>query len=522
MKNFFRSIDNGLTTIEDYIDLRIRTGKFTQDMPILSRLISEHTKERSAFYWNLFYKSAPVQFIVVRFQRIYNSLMKIPPLANSINIALEGVRVLSWGFIEACVAIAVAFFSVFLSVSLFQNSPVSFFLFIPLLFFCNIFVFSLFYLYVDKKLKHETMNWLKAMQEVGHHFISVSILLSYHLSLILGAGIFFLITSLYYSYLFDFFAIDWGKSFYYWVVIVFLAILITLFLFMMTIFFLQSFFFMLLEKKSAFQAFGLSIRFFRTFPLQLFSFNFLLLLAGVGFGIWTITQFYYVGIGLALLFWGSSALFLNYLLRRKFIERTVSSIDEGLSSYKTLLLFLPLIGASTYILSAAFIMQHYKEINALFIEEQAVDFKTFENTEFGYSINYPNEWTVYHTENNLITLYNNDTGTKAGGISVTITTSPLSENFDVLFKSKPGLIYYETVTNNVTTKVTNLAIDGHSAVKFTYIKNDVSSTEYQTHYLIRRNDREYDVVFTTVNKGVEDINTELFNQIIGSFRFIEK
>ena len=521
MKNYFKSLDNGLTDIADYIDLRIRTGKFTQDIPVVSRIISENTKERTAYYWNIFYNSGPTQFIVLKLQKIYRSLMKISPLGNFITISLDALKVLSWGLIEASVAVAVAFFSVFLCVSLFQNSPVSFFIFLPFIFLANLFMFSLFYLYVDKKLKHEAVNWLKAIQEVSQRFISLSLLLSYHLSLIIGATIFFLIASLYYSYFFDFLSIEWGKSFYYWVLVIFLAITIAFFIFIMNILFLQSYYFMLLEKKSAFQSFGLSIKFYRTFPLQLFSFNFFLLIVGGFFGVWAISNYYYLGVGLTLLFCWGVTLFYNYLLRRKYIERTIPSIEEGLSKYKILFLFIPLIGFSTYILSSAFIMQHYREIDRLFIEEQATQFKTFENTEFGYSINYPNEWTEYHTEYNLVTLYNNDTGTKAGGIWITIATSPLSENFDVLFKSKPGLVYYETVTNNVTTKVTNLAIDGHSAVQFTYIKNDVSYTEYQTHYLVRKNDREYDIVITTINKGVEDRNTELFKQIISSFRFTD-
>src|SRR5581483_11670497 len=148
--------------------------------------------------------------------------------------------------------------------------------------------------------------------------------------------------------------------------------------------------------------------------------------------------------------------------------------------------------------------------------------KTYVNDTYGYSLEYPQNWSFYQWQNNSVTFYNNYTRTLSGDTWMTITIQPLSEgesNFDRLYKASPGVVPDNTVSKNITTKVSNMTIQGYQAVNYLFIKPSIPYTEYESHYLILKQGDVYDISFTSVTNDVASYNTDLFQKIINSFRF---
>jgi len=228
---------------------------------------------------------------------------------------------------------------------------------------------------------------------------------------------------------------------------------------------------------------------------------------------------------LALL--GQIFMLLTYLLRNIFLSEKVS--EEKLSQnlqYGFYLSFL--IGIVTYFLgSALFIQQHSNIQEFLWQEEQksvlASELTQYQDKEYNYSINYPKSWTVYRWEDNTVSLYNNYSGSNEGGIWINISVrSDHNANFDILRSSRPGLIEYNTGTQSIMTKVSDITIQGYPGVKYTYSLPRNPAPQYQIHYLIQKDEHVYDIVFLTTSKAVQGNNLELFETIFSSFTFVDK
>jgi hypothetical protein len=229
------------------------------------------------------------------------------------------------------------------------------------------------------------------------------------------------------------------------------------------------------------------------------------------------------GFAVGLLFVSHAFLFLGFLLRKKYFDKTTASTDSLMFTIHRFLKPALGLGLLSYIAIAAMVIQIHPNIMTFLAEQRPTiaadyEFTTYRNNEAGYAIDYPNPWSVYRWNDTSITIYTNDTGTEVGGIKVNIDVHPAaSSNYFTLFEANPGLVTYDTGTKNVTTKIANVVINGRDMVKYTYTKTDVSQTEFQTHYLIRNNDTVYDIAFVTVSKKIESGYKDIFDKMLESF-----
>jgi hypothetical protein len=177
-------------------------------------------------------------------------------------------------------------------------------------------------------------------------------------------------------------------------------------------------------------------------------------------------------------------------------------------------------------LAAALVFQLHPTI-LNFLQEQRptiaanYEYSKYTNTNAGYAIDYPKPWSLYRWDATSTTIYTNVTGTDIGGINVNINVSPAeTSNYFMFYEASPGLIRYDTGTKNVSTKISNLIIQGKNAVKYTYTKTDAKQAEFQVHYLIRNNDKVYDIAFVTFSKKIEAAYIDIFDRMIESFQIL--
>src|SRR6266446_6105650 len=107
------------------------------------------------------------------------------------------------------------------------------------------------------------------------------------------------------------------------------------------------------------------------------------------------------------------------------------------------------------------------------------------NNKYNYTIRYPQAWTVYVWSDNSTTFYNNYTGTLSGGTWMTINVSSYNKRaFEQLFAAEPGLVIDNGNANDITTKVTNMSLQGYDTVNYTFVKSENPYQQFETHYLI--------------------------------------
>lgn len=105
---------------------------------------------------------------------------------------------------------------------------------------------------------------------------------------------------------------------------------------------------------------------------------------------------------------------------------------------------------------------------------------------------------------------------------MTITVSSFNETaFAQLFDAAPGLVIENGATKNVTTKVTNMSIQGNDAVNYQFTRSGLPYSQFETHYLIHKGDLMYDIAFISLANDVSNYNSDLFEKIIDSFRLTQ-
>ena len=103
---------------------------------------------------------------------------------------------------------------------------------------------------------------------------------------------------------------------------------------------------------------------------------------------------------------------------------------------------------------------------------------------------------------------------------MTITISPYEGSiFNELYSDAPGVVAKDPQNKDIITKVTNMTIQNYPTVNYLFTKPSIPYTNYETHYLIHKNNNVYDVSFTSVTNDVASYNSTLFTKIINSFKF---
>lgn len=512
----------------EYFNVRIMSGKVFPDI----------------FFFTIFLTKKFYRLLL----QISRILIHTPPMKLflfliSKLLLIQGIKVFMYSILDGLVlwgkyyyvfflSFLVAFSSIFILLRSLQNSVETFFiLFIPLLL-LNGYSLAILYYFIDRREKGENISFLKTFQECLTKIKPVTITTLFHLFFSIELVVFFFMFGLLLSTYFDILAIDWRTSIPYWFFVITFGCLIVITLFIFNIFSYQAFFSILLEKRTTLQAFTQAKQLILKYLSQFLLYYVLLSVCFLPFIYFANVNFSDVGLAFLILLYSQAAVFFSFLLRRSFLGKNIVTTGitipppshKGSSPYLFSLFFL--VGMASYVLSAWFIIQVYPRAIQLVKQhyEETVIIQSlvhYENPAYGYRIDYPQSWSSYEWGENAITFAGSYTNTPVGFLSLTVIVAAAEESeFDQYYNSKPGLLYYDPTTKDIMTKTSNLLIDGAEAVKYTYVKNGATFTEYQIHYLIRKEGNVYDVSFTTRSKEVERANERLFNKIIDSFTFI--
>lgn len=527
VSNFFKDIGNFLNKSVEYFDERVRTGKFIGDLKILSKNCNATFSKGLKAGLEIIYKSEPFQHALASLKNFGESLTTVPILGDFLLLFFDTIRFLVRYYTEFFLIFALTFPSAILLLNFFETDTTIFFIALfPVLFF-NVYCIAVLYNCIEKKSNGEKISLWKSFEEIAHRIFPIFFLVFTHAAIIIELIIGFAISALFFQFFFEAMAIVWSGSFLYWFFIILLGIFAAIAGFIVTIIMHQAFLFMLFEKKKFHEAFhyGWEVLKNNSFP-----FIFFYLLLALFFSIvifWAGLYYLYVGIAVSVYAAINGSLFLGLLLRRKLKLTPPQPTIEEIKQTPIFLIY-AFFGVINYLLAAVFVVRQYDMITSAIQQQRANYFftrglLTYSNSLYGYTIDYPQGWSVYEWQPNQVTFYNNYTGTVTGGVWFTITVEAYDDHtFQRLFQARPGLVSLETATNDITTKISNFTIQEYEGVGYTFVKDANPYPEYQTHYLIHKDDAMYDLKFTTLSKNVDGDNSEVFEKIVASFRFNQK
>jgi len=260
--------------------------------------------------------------------------------------------------------------------------------------------------------------------------------------------------------------------------------------------------------------------------LPYYIFFYLLLYLFFAFVIWqAIIAYLYLGFAIGLYSACIITTFMAFLLWKKFRVQPTQETEISPNRLPFPLILIIVFGFMNYILLAIFTIKEYHPLTE-FVQQQENSFlasqemKRYANNIYNYTIEYPKAWTVYEWSDKSTTFYNNYTGTITGGTWMTITISSYNQAlFDPLFTADPGVVLEVGATKDVTTKVTNMSIQGYDTVNYTFVRAANPYPQYETHFLIHHGNLMYDITFVSLTNDVANYNSDLFQRIISSFQF---
>lgn len=538
-----RSIDSFLTDCEEYVELRVFNGKFIKDLQYLSRIGKEKTKAKYDTTTKAVQSSEQYTTTTGWLQKFARLFLQFQIIYDLVFLIGGGLRLCIKYFARYLIVLIIGLGSTNILISQFKDAPISFMINALPLVFVNHLILYLFFLFAEKK---DAIDKVPAPKDAGSKVSSVKSTVSkispvevfkHLLATIPGslfiyllqiataftAAVFFFGFSFVLSNIFEYYMIDWSNSFIYWYLVLMIGLVIAVFLYIAEVILSFSYPFITLDKKSVKESLSYSYHFIKNDSRHSLTF-YTLFLAINSVLIFDLSKKYYEGgffLGIFILMQGF--LFLGVLIRKKYFTKETNTKRSLAKSSFTILIISLILGVFSYIAISTLTIRVHPNILA-FLEAQRPgievvnEFVTYTNEKAGYSIDYPKSWSVYAWSNNAITIYTNTTGTEAGGIKVNIESRPAkNSNYFYLFEANPGLVIYDTGTKNVTTKIANVVIKGKNAVMYTYTKTDEKGTEFQTHYLMRVEDKLYDISFVTMNKELESTFREIFYAMLESF-----
>ncbi len=510
----------------DYFDYRIKTGKFIDDIKFLCNLINNYfTTLGKKLYTDT--KDSNIFIALLNlFKTLLNTLMKLPLFALIFSLFKETIRIVISCYAEIFIIFAFTFPLTILLLNLFQTYIIAFFIgLIPILL-LNIYCISALFNFIKHKESGEKISLWHSFHMLTPRFSAIIYPVLTQTAIIQESFLGFIIVSVFLSYTFELLHLSWSNSFIFWFIILILGFILVVGLFIFSIITLQTFLTVLLENLSFQQAIKESQTIvFRSLPT--FFILYLILYIAFAFFISKMVVLYlYLGATIGMYCACIGTTFLAYLLWEKFRLNAVQPVIQTTQKPPFLVNVIIIFGFMNFILLAVFMINEYQPfIN--FVQQQEDNFlaaqqmRQYTNTTYGYSIQYPQAWTVYEWNEKSTTFYNNFTGTITGGTWMTITVSTYDyKGFQQLFTAAPGLVIEDGVTKDVTTKITNMSILGYDTVNYNFVKSTNTYPQYETHYLIHKGNLMYDIAFVSLSNDVSSYNSDLFQKIISSFQFI--
>lgn len=510
------------------MDYRVRTGKYIGDIQVVTHEVREDSAKKAKTETARLKQSYFYKTIVGVLEKIWSQLLKIPFFEYTVSMFIDAVKIVIKYYAEIFIMFAITFPSAILLLNLFYSAIIQFFIFTPLILLGNLYVVSALYIMIYLREKGEKISFWKALSRIKNSFFAVSKLFIFQTMLFLLSAISFSILALFFRFFFEAIAISWSDAFIYWFFVLFIGLCTMLGALILSVIVHQTYFIQLFEKKNLDDAMRYSLHFTRSYLLQFFLYYLSFYLLFVIIFFWSGLYYLYLGMTIVIFTIIHASLFLGFLLRRKFYTKlSTPNIDYTMPT-KQLFGIIIFFGVINYIFTATIIVRQFNYITGVFETQRDNYFLTKEmmnytNTIYKFSIEYPQNWNIYERHNSSVTFYNNYTGTTTGAIWLNISVTPYSErDFLRLYNAHPGLVSLETTTKDVTTKVSNITVQDTPGVNYTIFKVKEPYPEYQTHYLLHKENYVYDIMFTTLDKDIEGNNIALFEKIAGSFRFIEE
>lgn len=510
------------------MDYRVRTGKYLGDIKVVSKELREESAKSSKDQLTRFKQSSFYKRVVGTILLGWNQLLKIPFFDYTVSMFVDAVRISKKYFTEIFIIFTLTFPSAILLLNLFYSSIIQFFIFLPVILLGKLYVVSALYRMIYLREKGEKRSLWKELAEIRSSFPAISRIFLFQTMLFLLAAISFSILALFFRFFFDSIAIAWSGSFIYWFFVIFLGLCFLFCALVISVLVHQTYFIQLLENKNLNEAMQYSLHFTQSYLLHFFVYYLALYIIATILFFWAGLYYIYLGMTVVIFLAIHSSLLLGFLLRRKFYAKVSPPGTIYKVHTKQLFTIVILFGIINYIFAATIITRQFNYITGVFETQRDNYFLTKElqrytNSIYKFSIEYPQSWNMYERRSSSVTFYNNYTGTATGGIWLNITINPYSErDFLRFYNARPGLVSLDTATKDVTAKVSNITVQGYPGVNYTIYKVKEPYPEYQTHYLIHKENYMYDILFTTLDKDIEGNNTALFERIVESFTFIEE
>lgn len=526
--NFFNGFNTFLNNSVNYVGSRIFTGKFIGDIKLLISAFID-------FEINVFIK-------IFKYLSHVNFLMKIASILRSLNYFLlqipffsiiyffivETVKIIFYCYSEIFIIFAITFPASILLLDWFQTSIIFFCIaFIPYVL-GNIICFSALYYCIDKREHGEKITLLESINFIRRHIFSIFLPFIVYLSLVAECCAIYIFVTLSLIFLFTLFSLTWSNSFVYLFIVIFSGSLIFISIFALTLLVIQTYFIVLFDRLTFHIALKQSVKNIKKAIFWYIFLYIILLIFCTTFTWHAFLVHLYLGLSFGIYLTSVSTMYLGFLLRKKFSTNTnIVSYGYSKKLYKTINIII-IFGLINYSLLSNLLIKEYQPITA-FVQNQQDNYlanqniNTYINNMYGYSIVYPTNWSKYQWQNNSVTFYNNYTQTLSGGTWMTITIYPLKgSDFTLLYDAIPGVIPNNQGTQDETTKITNMSIQGYRAVNYLLVHPNVPYTDYESHYIISKDSRIYDISFTSVTNDIGNYNSDLFTKIISSFQFIHK
>lgn len=522
----FSHFNDFLNHAVDYLDNRIITGKFIVDIfNQIKRYIKFNIFVAKSIY--TFLRKFGV-FIVLGdlVSDLWNLLMKIPLLHRCAIMIADLTTIIISCYSEIFIVFAITFSSTFLLLDWFQSAIVFFFIaLIPVILLNNFFVSALYVSVKNRETIGKRSFW-QDIKVIAPHFIPINTPLVIVSAITIESIVAYFLIIFCVSEIFTFLHISWSGAILFWFIFIALSCFIVIGLFIVILVLQQSYFLVLFKGLPLETVIFQSKRhIMRSLPYYLFFTS--ILYSTMAIFIWrSFLTSLYIGFTLGFycaIFLGS---LLGFLLYRQFGTDDSEKEIPVKTVKKNYVIFIIIVaGLINYLLLASLIINKYQPLLS-FIQQQQnnylaqLEMKLYVNKEFGYSLEYPGYWTVYQWSQKSVTIYNNYTRTLSGGTWLNVTISPYDQNyFEQLYNDAPGIANYDSQTGNITTKVTNTIIQNYQTVNYTYIKSGLPYKQYETHYLIHKDNLLYDIAFVSLTNDVSSYNTNLYQKIINSLTF---
>ena len=530
ISNFFKEFDAFLTKCVEYIDNRVITGKFIKDIAYILVFLTKSAGKKSKKLYGILKKSPMVARFIKFLEPIFQLLLTVPLFNLLFRLLVETLRIIITCYSEIFIAFALTFPTTIILLNWFQTSIITFCIaVIPVIFIDIICVAALYYC-IDRRESGDKISIWKGILFVLRHVTSISFPILIESSIILEIFVVFIILSLMLTYIFNLLQLAWSGSVVYWFIVCFAASLMFIIFFVLSVLMPQTFFTVIIDHLPFYQALQRSRTYIKS-KISYYLFLYILLYLFCGIFTWhVILSYLYFGLTVGIYSTLAMGIFLGFLLRRRFVTNLHPQEIEEYTDQKIHFIFIILIifGVINYVMISILLVKEYQPL-ITFVQKEQNDYlasqevKQYTNNSYGYSIEYPQNWTFYQWQNNSVTFYNNYTDTLSGGTWMTITISPYAGSlFDALSNANPGVVEYDPRSKDIITKVSNITIQGYNAVNYLYTRSAaLPYTQYEEHYLIHKGNHVYDISFTSVTNDVGIYNSDLFQKIINSFRFTQ-